>query len=89
MTSPSKPKLTRQQIHDVLWSVVAEHTGKEPGELRPNHRLMEDLGADSLDVVEIVMELEERLGFGISDEAANRSNLSLSEMEEALSSQGL
>jgi acyl carrier protein len=89
MTSSSKPKLTRQQIHEVLWTVVAEHTGSEPSQLKPEHRLMHDLGADSLDVVEIVMELEERLGLTLPEDAANQSNLTLGEMEEELSRQCL
>lgn len=38
-----------------------------PGELRPEARLTEDLGADSLDAIEITMELERTFGISITD----------------------
>jgi acyl carrier protein len=41
---------------------VAEQLGVEPSAVPPQYRLVDDLGADSLDVVELVMAVEEEFG---------------------------
>lgn len=50
--------------------LIAEHLGIPVARLVPQARIMEDLGADSLDLVEIVMALEEEFGIAISDDDA-------------------
>jgi len=50
--------------------IVAEHLGVEPYKVVPDARFIDDLGADSLDTVELVMIFEEEFGCEISDDAA-------------------
>ena len=49
-------------------SILAEQLGVESDVLTPEANLVDDLGADSLDVVELVMALEEEFGVEIPDE---------------------
>jgi len=65
MESLSSSSTTIQQrVNDIL----AEQLGVETGILTPEANLVDDLGADSLDVVELVMALEEEFGVEIPDE---------------------
>ncbi|CAN5892505.1 acyl carrier protein [soil metagenome] len=54
------------EVRDIL----AFHLGAEGSRLTDESRLAEDLGADSLDVIEIVMSCEERFGVEIPNQAA-------------------
>lgn len=49
-------------------SIICEQLGVEEGALVPEAHLLDDLGADSLDVVELVMALEEEFGIEVPDE---------------------
>ncbi len=51
-------------------SIVAEQLGVEVSEVKPEASFANDLGADSLDTVELVMALEEEFGVDIPDEDA-------------------
>ncbi len=51
-------------------SIIAEKLGVDETEITNDARFLEDLGADSLDTVEIIMELENEFGFTIPDEVA-------------------
>ena len=84
MSTSSKPALTRQQVHDTLWNLAAKHTDKDPGTIQPTSRLAQDLGADSLQIVELTMELEEQLGITLPEEVADNPNLTLAEIEQAI-----
>jgi acyl carrier protein len=53
--------------------VVVEQLGVKEGEVKPEARFIEDLGADSLDTVELVMALEEEFGVEIPDEDAEKA----------------
>lgn len=53
-------------------AIVAEQLGIEEDTIRTNASFIEDLGADSLDTVELVMALEEEFGCEIPDEAAEK-----------------
>ncbi len=57
-------------VGERLRSLIAEQLGVEPGELRPDADILDDLGADSLDVVEMVMAIEETFDIEIADEDA-------------------
>ena len=48
--------------------IVVEKLGVEPGEVTPTASFVEDLGADSLDLVELVMEFESAFSIQIPDE---------------------
>lgn len=51
-------------------SLVAEQLGVDAKEMVPNADILDDLGADSLDVVEMVMAIEEEFDIEIADEDA-------------------
>lgn len=51
--------------------LIAEQLNLKEDSITPNSRIVEDLGADSLDMVEMLMALEEEFGVSISDEKAN------------------
>jgi acyl carrier protein len=84
MPTSSKRALTREQVHEVLWNLAAQQTDKEVGNIRPGHKLIQDLGADSLDMAELTMELEERLGIELPKEVTEKSDLTMGEIEEAI-----
>lgn len=49
-------------------AILAEQLGVEPGEITPEASILDDLGADSLDVVEMVMSLEDAFDIEVPDE---------------------
>jgi len=49
-------------------SIMAERLGVEADEVTPDANILDDLGADSLDVVELVMSLEEEFNIEVPDE---------------------
>ncbi len=52
--------------------IVVEHLGVEEAKVTPEASFIDDLGADSLDTVELVMAFEEEFGVEIPDEAAEK-----------------
>jgi acyl carrier protein len=76
--------LTRERIHEVVWSLAAKHSDKEVSEIRPESRLIQDLGADSLTVVEFSMELEEELGLTFPDNVLDKPDLTMADVEKAI-----
>ncbi len=50
--------------------MIASHLGKSEEEITPDSSFIEDLGADSLDLVELIMSMEDEFGLEISDEDA-------------------
>ena len=59
---------TFEQVQDI----VASQLGVKKAEVKPEASFAEDLGADSLDTVELVMALEEEFGVEIPDEDAEK-----------------
>lgn len=59
-------------IFDDVKAVVVEQLGVGADEVKMESKFVEDLNADSLDVVELVMALEEKLGIEIPDEVAEK-----------------
>ena len=57
---------------DDVKEVVIEQLDCDPAEVKEDSKFIEDLGADSLDVVELVMALEERFDIEIPDEDAEK-----------------
>jgi acyl carrier protein len=52
--------------------IVVEHLGVDEGKVVDNASFIDDLGADSLDTVELVMAFEEKFGCEIPDDAAEK-----------------
>lgn len=52
--------------------IIVEHLGVEESKVTENASFIDDLGADSLDTVELVMAFEEEFGIEIPDEAAEK-----------------
>ena len=50
--------------------IVMDHLGIDESKILPDSRFIDDLGADSLDTVELVMAFEEQFGIEIPDDAA-------------------
>lgn len=59
-------------IFDRVKSIVVDRLGVDEAEVKMESSFKEDLGADSLDVVELVMELEDEFDLEISDEDAEK-----------------
>lgn len=59
-------------VNEKLRKIVAEQLGVEEERVTPEAHFIEDLNADSLDLVELIMALEEEFGVEISDEDANQ-----------------
>lgn len=59
-------------LADKVKSIIAEQLGVKPEEVTPAASFIDDLGADSLDTVELVMALEEEFGIEIPDEDAEK-----------------
>ncbi|MCA1588464.1 MAG: acyl carrier protein [Chloroflexi bacterium] len=55
-----------------LKKIIVEQLGVDDEEVTPTASFVEDLNADSLDLVELIMSLEEEFGMEISDEDAER-----------------
>ena len=59
-------------IEERVKQIVAEQLGVDEEQVTPEAAFMDDLGADSLDTVELVMALEEEFDIEISDEDAEK-----------------
>ena len=59
-------------IADKVKEIVVQQLGVSPDQVAPEAKFIEDLGADSLDQVELVMALEEEFGADIPDEDAEK-----------------
>jgi acyl carrier protein len=57
---------------DRVKKIVVEHLGVEPDKVTEDASVIDDLGADSLDIVELVMAFEEEFGVEIPDDAAEK-----------------
>ena len=59
-------------VEEKIKSIIASQLGVNENEVKPESSFVEDLGADSLDTVELVMALEEEFGIEIPDEDAEK-----------------
>ena len=60
------------EIGERVKKIVVEHLGVEPEKVVDNASFIDDLGADSLDTVELVMAFEEAFGVEIPEDAAEK-----------------
>jgi acyl carrier protein len=61
-------KTTEQRIKDI----IVDQLGVNADQVTPEAKFIEDLGADSLDTVELIMALEEEFGIEVPDEEAEK-----------------
>jgi acyl carrier protein len=59
-------------VQDKITEIIVEQLGVKPEEVVSEASFVDDLGADSLDTVELVMALEEEFGIEIPDEDAEK-----------------
>ena len=59
-------------VEEKIVSIIAEKLSVEPDEVVPQASFVDDLGADSLDLVELIMAMEEAFDKEISDEEAEK-----------------
>lgn len=59
-------------IDERLKKIISEQLGVDESQVTPNASFEEDLNADSLDLVELIMSLEEEFGIEISEEDAEK-----------------
>ena len=70
MRRPVFTEMSQEAILEKVRSIVAEQLSVTAEEVKPDSNFQNDLGADSLDTVELVMSLEEAFNIEIPDEAA-------------------
>ena len=64
--------LEREEVLGKIQEITADRLGVDEGDVTPDASFREDLEADSLDLVELIMELEEQFGMEIPDEEAEK-----------------
>ena len=60
--------MSNEEIFQKMKDLVSEQFGMEPDEVTPDTSFEDDLGADSVDVVELVMAMEEEFELGLTQE---------------------
>jgi len=61
-----------ESIEERVKKIIAEKLSVDLSEVKPEASFVDDLGADSLDLVELIMSMEEEFGVEISDEDAEK-----------------
>ena len=64
--------MSEKSVQDRVKEIIVEQLGVNPDQVAPEAKFIEDLGADSLDTVELVMAFEEEFGSEIPDEDAEK-----------------
>ncbi|MDR0952989.1 MAG: acyl carrier protein [Elusimicrobiota bacterium] len=59
-------------VEEKVKNIIVEQLGVEPEQVKPEAQFVNDLGADSLDTVELIMALEEEFDIEIPDEQAEK-----------------
>ena len=61
-----------ENIQEKVTEIIVEQLGKDAEHVKPEAKLIEDLGADSLDAGELIMAVEEEFGSEVPDEEAEK-----------------
>jgi acyl carrier protein len=69
---PQEVRFVATYSEDRVKEIIAKELEVEVKQLTPDAKFIEDLGADSLDIVELVMALEEEFGIDIPDDEADK-----------------
>ena len=64
--------MDRDELFEKVKTVIVDQLGVEEDDVLDDAAFVDDLGADSLDIVELVMALEEEFGVSIPDEQAEK-----------------
>ena len=64
--------MAEKSIEEKVKDIIVEQLGVNPEQVTPQASFIEDLGADSLDIVELVMAFEEEFGVEVPDEDAEK-----------------
>lgn len=62
--------LTKEQLTEEICAIIEERLGVAASEITPEKSLINDLGADSLDSVELIMSIEQKFDISIPEDAA-------------------
>lgn len=64
--------MTREEIFEEVKKLIADSMRVEPQEIKEDSKFVDDLGADSLDIVELVMAMESKFEIEIPDDDAQK-----------------
>lgn len=64
--------MSKDEIFEKVKSIIVDQLGVDAEEVTPEASFIDDLGADSLDIVELIMALEEEFDIEIPDEDAEK-----------------
>ncbi|MBO4312154.1 MAG: acyl carrier protein [Desulfovibrionaceae bacterium] len=64
--------MSAPEVEEKIKSIIMEQLGVSADEVKPEASFVEDLGADSLDLTELIMAMEEAFNFEIQDEDAQK-----------------
>ena len=64
--------MSEKTIEEIVKDIIVEQLGVNPEQVTPTASFIEDLGADSLDTVELVMAFEEEFAVEVPDEDAEK-----------------
>jgi acyl carrier protein len=74
-------------MHPKVKDIIVEQLGVDPEKVKPEASFIDDLGADSLDIVELVMTMEEEFDIEIPDEDAEKLK-TVNDVQDYLSKKG-
>jgi len=60
--------MEKSNVSEVVLGMLVKQLNKKPEDVTPAMRIKEDLRADSLDIVEVLMSIEDKFGFTVPDE---------------------
>lgn len=63
--------MANSAVYEEIKQLIVERIGVDASKITPETTFRDDLGADSLDIVELVMEMEDRFGVEVSDDDAD------------------